>query len=147
MSTKVEQLEAQMKLSALTTKQSNNDKTSNGNNSKYLTIDTWRMTKTEPMIQREGKTWYWCAKHVSPGKYDGLYVTHKPENHDKWVKNRNRFKSHEKKEESEINASNKENDKSLALSNSLKAALLTRCDLSAAQADALIQEARDQTDF
>ena len=40
------------------------------------------MTKTEEEIEKDGKTWYWCPRHVVPGKYDGLYVTHKPEDHD-----------------------------------------------------------------
>ena len=154
LTTKVDQLEAQMKLSAHTTQKQNqrsfdapnNSGNSNGH-SKYLTIDTWRMKKTEPMIQRDGKSWYWCPKHVSLGKYEGLYVTHKPEDHDEWAKNRNRFKKREKKEEKSSQPQEEGQEKSLALSNSLKAALLTRCDLSAAQADALIKEAREEADF
>ena len=157
LATKVEHLEAQMKLSANATEQKppfkrNYEGAGVGNNSKYLTIDSWRMKKTEPTIQKEGKTWYWCPKHVSTGKYEGLYVTHKPEDHEEWAKNRNRFKRREKKdddtkESSKDNSTLKENEKSLTLSNSLKAALLTRCDLSAAQADALIKEARMEADF
>ena len=157
LATKVEHLEAQMKFSANATEQKpqfkrNYDGASVANNSKYLTIDAWRMKKTEPMIQKEGKTWYWCPKHVSTGKYEILYVTHKPEDHEEWAKNRNRFKRREKKdddtkESSKDNSTLKENEKSLTLSNSLKAALLTRCDLSAAQADALIKEARMEADF
>ena len=87
------------------------------------------------MIKKEGKTWYWCPKHVSQGKYDGLYVTHKPEDHDEWAKNRNRFRKRDNKNENDreetANAStNNENNKALA-----------------AQADALIKEARDEVDF
>ena len=64
LATKVEHLETQMKLSANKTQQRpqskrNSDGGGSGNNSKYLTIDAWRMKKTEPMIQKEGKTWYW----------------------------------------------------------------------------------------
>ena len=153
LTTKVNQLEALMKISAhATQKQTHEVSNSSGNsngNSKYLTIDAWRMKKTEPMVQRDGKTWYWCQKHVSPGKYEGLYVTHKPEDHDEWARNRNRFKKRDKKdddnkkEDKSLQPQENGNTKSLALSNSLKAALLTRCDLTAAQADALINEARD----
>ena len=158
LTTKVDQLEAQMKLSAnATTQKPPSQQTSSDNsngNSKYLKIDDWRKKKGEPMIKKDGKTWYWCPKHVSrDGNYDGLYVTHKPEDHDEWAKNRNRFKKREKKDESYKQDENSnetpdnEKEKSLALSNSLKAALLTRCDLTAAQADALIKEAREEVDF
>ena len=41
------------------------------------------MKKTTDSIERDGKTWYWCPKHVVSWIYDGLYVTHKPEYHDK----------------------------------------------------------------
>ena len=156
LTTKVDQLEARMKLSANATTQKPPYKqpfSDNSNsNSKYLTIDAWRMKKGELMIKKEGKTWYWCPKHVYQGKYDGLYVTHKPEDHDEWAKNRNRFKKREKKDEKDKEMTSNEfannaNENSLALSNSLKAALLTRCDLTAAQADALIKEAREEVDF
>ena len=126
LTTKVEQLEAQMNLTAHTTAQKlqsgkGYDNANNNNNSKYLTIDAWCMKKTEPMIQKEGKTWYWCPKHVSPCKYDELYATHKPEDHDEWVKNRNRFnrrekKDHEKKDENKKDYSDSNNEKSLSSS-------------------------------
>ena len=83
--TKVEQLEANMKLSANTTQrqpQRHSGQYNSSNNSKFLTIDDWRMKKGESMVERDGKMWYWCPKHVSPGRYDGLYVTHKPEDHE-----------------------------------------------------------------
>jgi len=156
LSTKLEELEKQVNLSAHSTQsqQSNsksNDNKSGGNNSKYLTIEDWRMKKGEQTVERDGKTWHWCPKPVSPGRNDGLYVTHKPEDHEEWAKNRNRFKKNkkddEKKEDKDNESSTKSNDKSLALSNSLKAALLTRCDLTAAHADALIMEAKEEADF
>ena len=161
LTTKVDQLEAKMQLAAHSTQKqthrsfdSSNNNGSAGGNSRYLTIDDWRKKKTETMIKRDGKTWYWCPKHVSPGNWDGLYVTHKPEDHDEWAKNRNRFRKKDKNEDPQkkeesvaAKPSEDEAEKSLALSNSLKAALLTRCDLSAAQADALIKEAREEADF
>ena len=155
LTTKIDNLEALMKLSANATQKQNPQSSSNNapNNSKWLTIDKWRMEKGEPMIKKEGKTWYWCPKHVSPGKYDGLYVTHKSEDHDEWAKNRSRFKKRsdkkddKNKEENKNEPSQQQPEKSLALSNLLKAALLTRCDLTAAQAEALIQEAREEADF
>ena len=148
LSTKLEELQQQIKFSVHSTQ---NQAKSSANNSKYLTIEAWRMTKGEPTVQRDGKTWHWCPKHVSQGKYDGLYVTHKPEDHDEWIKNRNKFKKNrkdeDKKEVQQNENSETSNTKALALSNYLKAALLTRCDLTAAQADALIQEAKDEAVF
>ena len=72
-----------MKLAANATQKQLAKLFSNNNmiNSEWLTIDQWRMEKGKPMIQKEGKTWYWCPKYVSPGKYKGLHVTHKPEDH------------------------------------------------------------------
>ena len=105
------------------------------------------MKKGELMVKKEGKTWYWCPKHVSPGQYEGLYVTHKPEDHHEWAKNRNCFKKREKYAEKPNEPSDNGDNRSLVLSNSLKAALLTRCDLTKAQADALLKEAREEADF
>ena len=44
-------------------------------------VKKWRALKKVASVTREDKTWYWCPKHVLRGKFDGLYVTHKPENH------------------------------------------------------------------
>ncbi len=40
----------------------------------------WQHKKIGPSVKVEDKTWWWCPKHCG-GK--GLYVKHKPENHDK----------------------------------------------------------------
>ena len=41
-------------------------------------IKKWRAVKKAASVTRDEKTWYWCPKHVLLGKFDGLYVTHKP---------------------------------------------------------------------
>ena len=75
LTTKIEQLETQMKLSVNATTQKPPYKTLLDNsNSKYLAIDALRMKKGEPMIKKDGKSWYWCSRHVSPRKYEGLHV-------------------------------------------------------------------------
>ena len=84
-----------------------------------------------------------------PGKYDGLYVTHKSEDHEDWKKRREAWRSRKPdgdKKETDKEKNNSE-PKKLVLSDNLKAALLTRCDLTGAQADALIKEAQDESDF
>ena len=53
------------------------------------TLEEWRMKKTEDVVKRDGKTYYWCPHHKQPGKYDGLYVSsHKPEDHDEYMEKR-----------------------------------------------------------
>jgi hypothetical protein len=49
------------------------------------------------MIERDGKTWYWCDKHKYNNQQkvvvsEGNYVTHKPEDHDTWRANCTRGK-------------------------------------------------------
>ena len=44
-------------------------------------VKKWRAVKKAASVTSADKTWYWCPKHVLLGKFDGLYVTHKPENH------------------------------------------------------------------
>lgn len=44
--------------------------------------EEWQTEKKGDSIQHNGKTWWWCPQHRD-GK--GLYVRHKPENHDKWL--------------------------------------------------------------
>ena len=109
------------------------------------------MKKTTPMVERDGKNWWWCPKHVIPGRYDGLYVTHKPEDHEEWVQKKEVRKAKFVKERKNDGNGPKDDsegtNKKLALTDTLKAALLTRCDLTGAQADALIREAQDEADF
>lgn len=51
-----------------------------GNNKpKY---EEWQTQKQGDSIQQKGKTWWWCPQHRDG---QGLYVRHKPENHDKWL--------------------------------------------------------------
>ena len=78
---------------ALTTKQTGKY-TSRGEANKsgdYLSIKAWRMTKTSDSIEKDGKTWHWCPHQVD-GIYDGLYVTHRPEEHEDWKKNKFQFR-------------------------------------------------------
>ena len=145
-------IKQQEKLVALaTTKKPNNPQKGLGNKrfkDKIQAITEWRMTKTSDMVEKDGKTWYCCPKHVVAGKYNGLYVTRKQEDHDDWMKRREAWRS--RKSENSKEAENQKDElepKRLVLSNNLKAALLTRCDLTGAQADDLIQEAQDDSDF
>ena len=90
-----ELIKQQEKWFALATSQKSNPRLKSLNNSqqkdKIQVIVEWRMTKTEEMLEKDGKTWYWCPKYVVPVKYDGLYVTHKQEEHNNWKKMRELF--------------------------------------------------------
>ena len=108
------------------------------------------MKKTTESVERYGKKWYWCPKHVVPGTYDGLYVTHKPEDHDEWKRKRDNWSAKTKGNDSKPSDEPQKQvgkETKLAFTDTLKAALLTRCDLTDAQADALIKEVQEESDF
>ena len=57
------------------------DRTLVGNTS----IEAWRIVKTSNLIVLDGKTYWFCLKHKDtqiPCRWNGRYVTHKPEEHD-----------------------------------------------------------------
>ena len=81
------------------------------------------MKKNEDTLEKDSKTWHWCPKHVVPGEYDGLYVTHKPEHHDDWKKRREawRVRRSDTKKQQE-SGQNDSDQKKLVLMDTLKAA-------------------------
>ena len=48
------------------------------------------MKKGPEKLDKDGETWFWCPHHKIKGQYDGMYVTHKPEDHDAWLKRKNK---------------------------------------------------------
>ena len=83
-------MEAQKQYAAMVTSENGGKSESNSGKSKgcgnkagdFLSIKSWSMKKTEDSVKREGRTWYWCPHQKVEGSYDGLYVMHKPEEHD-----------------------------------------------------------------
>ena len=69
---------------------------------------------------KDGVTWYWCIHHFLESEFDGLYCTHKPEDH----KGRRLQKSRDNGGGNGANRSNGNGTK-LVLSDKLKEALLT----------------------
>ena len=144
MTTKIDELvEQQQKWVALATlqKQGNQNRSYRAQNcDKIQAIAEWRMKKTSESIDKEGKTWYWCPKHVVPVKYNGLCMTYEPEDHDNWKKSREawRFRKPESKKESEDDKKEPK-FKKVVLPNTFKAALLTRYDLTGDQAEDLLK--------
>ena len=49
-----------------------------------LMIPEWRTRNEGIQCDHDGKSWYWCPYHKKPGLFDGLYMPHKPEDHDEW---------------------------------------------------------------
>ena len=104
-------------------------------------------------MEKEGKTWFWCPHHKMEGKYDGLYVTHKPEEHDEWLQRKNARLSRKKctkndaKSDESSNKKEDEDSNKLVISDSLKAALMTHMDISPYQVEALMKEAEGSADF
>ena len=65
------------------------------------TFELWHLEKVDSkaehsMIERDGKTWYWCDNHTYNNKgvvTQGMYVFHKPgAEHDAWRAKKDRFK-------------------------------------------------------
>ena len=69
--------------------------TSSGGNNKgngKLGFPEWRTKKGKDKVERDGKTWWWCPHHKREGYFDGLYMPHKPCDHDKWAENKKKWK-------------------------------------------------------
>ena len=44
-------------------------------------LERWFTVKTDKTKVVKGRTYYWCPQHVKEGIWNGMYVTHKPEDH------------------------------------------------------------------
>ena len=118
-----------------------------GGPAKYV-FKRWHLEKVDnkvehSMIERDGKTWYWCDKHKYNNKgviTNGMYVTHKPDGHDDWVAKRNKGRKGGATASTSNRTAGKpattpsvSNDSSalkLSLSKSLQAALVTTAGIS-----------------
>ena len=112
--------------------------------SAYFTLDDWRTKFDGDSKVVAGKTWHWCKRHTQEGVYDGLYVTHKQEDHDVWVDCRKNWNKNKKPSAGAPSDSNKSGstpsaDK-LTLSNNLKAAMVTNFQCTSEQAEKLWSE-------
>ncbi len=109
-------------------------------------FELWRLEKVNNnaihnMVERDGKTWYWCDKHTYNNKGNitqEMYVFHKPSEHDAWQAKKDCFGKKTPKEISPASTyaqvasagfSNTSTAK-VSLSKSLQAALVTTARLS-----------------
>jgi hypothetical protein len=118
-----------------------------GGPAKYV-FQLWRLEKIDNkaehnMVERDGKTWYWCDKDRYNNKgviTNGMYVAHKPDEHDAWI---NRRKNGRKggaaastgndpagKPTTTPSVSNDSSASKLSLSKSLQAALVTTAGIT-----------------
>ena len=119
-----------------------------GGSAKQYVFDLWRLEKVDNkaehnMIERDGKTWYWCDKHKYNNKgviTNGMYVTHKPDGHQSWVDRRYKGRKPNAtaltgndptdKPAATPSVSNNSSASKLSLSKSLQAALVTTAGLT-----------------
>jgi hypothetical protein len=93
-------------------------------------IADWRYTKQAGVdtVERDGKIFHWCPNHKGKsGEMTGLYVTHKAEDHDKWLENKKNFNAKRKQNSAKDSATgqNTSNLGRLQLDDNLKSALVT----------------------
>ena len=94
-------------------------------------------------MDKDGKTWWWCPHHKKEGLFDGLYMPHKPSEHDEWKKKKDERRAaykEKKKANSSANSTSSKGDKGkikLELTEAMKNALVTDCNMTEEQATAL----------
>ena len=94
------------------------------NENRFPPLAEWRKKKDGASKIVDGVTWYWCPKHKAEGKFDGLYVKHKPDNHDSWKDEQKKRRGKPNKKNG--NGGSSDSSKTLTLSDKLKSALLTK---------------------
>ena len=141
LSTKLVEMEKKFQTLSSDSKRGNIEPGGNtGNNSGansgkgFVTIDSWRKKNVGASLEKDGKTWYWCPKHIRENDYDGLYVKHRPENHEEWERR--------KRERNQSNGQAPKNggnsNATLQLSEKLKTALATNAGFDEIQAQSFL---------
>ena len=116
----------------------------------YGNFEAWRLTKVDNkvefnMVEKDGKKFYWCDEHQYPDcETRGMYVFHKPTEHDTWQARKDAFKKGRgkkdgpptttpvtvKKEYASTSTASTNNASKLSLAKSLQEALTTTAGLS-----------------
>ena len=105
-------------------------------------IQKWRVIKKGDTIQVDGRTYWWCKKHKDyHGRWNGMYVLHKPEDHDAVMAARKAKRTRQNPPATEPADDKKETpgDK-LVVSQKLKEVLCSRLMVGDEDADKLCQE-------
>jgi hypothetical protein len=108
-----------------------------------------KVKKGDSMII-DGKQMWWCPQHVHPrGKFNGLYMEHKPEEHHIWAAEKKRKKEEYKKKKlarkagSPNNSHNNNKPKSFKINDQLRTALCTQGQLTPERLEEIIENSRD----
>jgi hypothetical protein len=107
-------------------------------------------------IEKDGRTWYFCPHHSWNGEKCGMYVTHKPCDHEAWQERKDRYKKLRRGKRdredgpeappSAAKAAGTGEKKKLALSERLQAALVTKAGLSEDQFDHIWEEVNKEAE-
>ena len=101
-----------------------------------LFVPEWHIENKGKSCTCDGTTWYQCPHHKRPGLYDGMYMPHKPCDHDEWK--RKKDKRWEKKRNASSDSTGDGSVKSkLQLTKSMHQALVTGGNMAAKQATSL----------
>jgi hypothetical protein len=161
LTTQISELESKIsKLSANSGSSKQNEEAPASGNNKYI-FKLWCLNKVDNkaehnMIECDGKTWYWCNDHCYNNKgvmTNGMYVTHKPQDHKQWQLNKERRNSKKRKSSSAESASTTSKKfksasvlsdstaSKLSLSKSLQAALVTTAGITESQFEKIWKDA------
>jgi hypothetical protein len=129
LATQVKDLQDQLSKSSSGSQKQTSDK-----KTPFLEVAEWRKTKSfGNSVEKDGRQWHWCSIRHNNGK--GLYVTHKEEDHHtKYPPKSGNSLSKEKP------AAAGSTNKSMALSDNLKAAMVSKFKCSASDAAKLWSE-------
>jgi hypothetical protein len=110
------------------------------------------------MVEKDGKKFYWCDEHQFPNcETKGMYVLHKPTEHDAWKARKNEFKQYRGKKNgpstttpapaptSTPASTPSTNASKLSLAKSLQEALTTTAGLSEDQFQKIWQKCCDSS--
>ena len=140
LATKLQQVESQLKnqISSSFSKSNN----SSVSTKKKHGIDEWRMFKKGESKVVNGITYWWCPHHKVEGKYDGLYMTHKPSEHSAWKKDRDKRNEEwkAKRRGKKENTTSQGSQSKSVMSDKLKSILTSHLSCSDADADAIWKE-------
>ena len=114
-----------------------------GNDNDRNRFPEWRLTKTKDSFERDGKTWHWCTKHGKDGQMP-MYVTHHPDDHDRWLENKKNWNKKKPSNESSTSSDSKPST-TLSLANNMRAAMVAKFSMSETEADQLWTENEDKS--
>jgi hypothetical protein len=117
LATQVEELQKK-----LNNANSNNKQNDSKKNTPFLEVAEWRKTKSfGNSVTKDGKDWHWCSIKHNNGK--GMYVTHREEDHGNFRRNKSSASS---ASNSTTSKEKESSNKTMTLSDNLKAAMVSK---------------------